>query len=105
MQKPLERNCPFRSYWKAYIEDNSKFVRGKKRAREEIERYVLSYYKYCKPRQNGSDYLLETPYESDEEQDRIMDDLFVEAWSHAGDRHCFIEPFARSVDDPERGWD
>ncbi len=88
-----------------YIENNSKFVRGKKRAREDIERFVLSYDKYRKPRQDGSDYLLEIPYESDEELDRIMEDLFAEAWSHADDRHCFIEPFARSVDDPERVWD
>ncbi|MDH3603913.1 MAG: recombinase family protein [Candidatus Tectomicrobia bacterium] len=88
-----------------YIENNSKFVRGKKRAREDIERYVLSYYKYRKPRKDGSDYVLEIPYESDAEIDRIMDDLFAEDWSHADDRHCFIEPFARSVDDPERVWD
>ncbi len=87
------------------IENNSKFVRGKKRAREDIERFVLSDYKYRKRHKDGSDYVLEIPYESDEALDRLMEDLFMEAWSHADDRHCFVSPFARSVADPDRVWD
>jgi hypothetical protein len=35
------------------VENNSKFVRGKTKAREEIERYVLSHYQMEKPEKNG----------------------------------------------------
>ena len=87
------------------VENNSKFVRGRKRAREDIERYVLSFYNARKRRKDGWEYILHIPYETDEELDTIIyRDIIQEADSHADMRHCFVEADARSLDDPDRYW-
>lgn len=49
------------------VENNSKFVRGKGKVREEIERYVLSRFAMQQADQKGCEYLLSVPYTSDEE--------------------------------------
>ena len=54
------------------VERNNKYVRGKKRAREEIERYVLAQYEMKKPRKDSWDYALSIPYETDEELDELI---------------------------------
>jgi len=43
------------------VENNSKFVRGKGRAREEIERRVLSRYGMENPDKKRGEYLLSIP--------------------------------------------
>lgn len=68
------------------VENNNKFVRGRKRAREDIERFVLARYKARKRYKDGNEYILS------------------EAESHADMRHCFIEADARSFDDLDRCW-
>jgi hypothetical protein len=87
------------------VENNSKFVRGKKRVREEIEQFVLSRYGMDKEQSDGWEYTLTIPYETDEELDSIIyDEILNEANRLADDRHCFVEADVTSVDDPERSW-
>ena len=86
------------------VERNNKFVRGKKRAREEIERYVLSQYEMQKPHKDGWEYTLSIPYETDEELDDLVNDLLQEATSIADGRNCFIEADARAMDGSDRSW-
>jgi hypothetical protein len=59
-----------------WVENDSKFVRRKGRAREEIERRVLSRYsqslQYGEPRQKTWRVFAFDPYTTDEELDRII---------------------------------
>lgn len=87
------------------VENNSKFVRGKKKAREEIEASVLSRYGMAKDPEDGCEYTLTIPYETDEELDTIIyQDILGEADRIADLRNCFIEGDATSLDDPDRSW-
>ena len=87
------------------VENNSKFVRGKGKVREEIERYVLSQFAMVKADKNGYEYTLSVPYTSDEDLDRtIYEDIYAEAERYADFRHCFIEADISSLDDPDRSW-
>lgn len=75
------------------IENNNKFVRGKKRAIENIERYCLGNYS-AKLMPSG-DYTLTVSLRSDEDLDRIMHELLDDIASEADDRNCFSESDAR----------
>lgn len=87
------------------VENNSKFVRGKGKAREAIEREVLSRFAMEKPDPKGSEYLLSIPYFHEDELDRIIyEEIFAEMESQVDERHCFIEADMAAVDDPERRW-
>lgn len=87
------------------VENNSKFVRGRSRSIEEIERRVLSRFAMEKTDKDGGEYILSIPYTSDEELDRIIyDEIYSEAESIADFRHCFTEGDMVSLDDPERSW-
>src|SRR5208283_2212270 len=87
------------------VENNSKFVRGKSRAREEIERGVLSHFAMEKTDKQGHEYILSIPYTTNEELDRIIyEDIYADAQSIADLRHCFTEGGITSIDDPERSW-
>jgi len=86
------------------IENNSKFVRGKKRSREEIEKWVLAYYGYEKPDKSESVYILDLQYSTEAELDRIVEDIMSEASGIADDRHCFVEADARSLLREDRYW-
>jgi len=84
------------------VENNNKYVRGKKRAREEIEQFVLRPFAMRKL--DPSEYELTIEYESEEELDRIIyRDILGEAASQADQRHCFIESDVREVG-TERSW-
>lgn len=83
------------------IENNSKFVRGKKRAREDIERYCLAEYDY--QRLPNGEYELKVPYSSDGDLDQRMHELLGDISSEADDRNCFSESDAR-MEGTERYW-
>jgi len=86
------------------VENNSKYVRGKGRVRDEIERYILSQY-VMEKHPNGVDYTLTIPYETDEQLERIIyRDILQEASSCADARHCFIEAEVVALDDTGRHW-
>jgi hypothetical protein len=87
------------------VENNNKHIRGKTRARDEIERLVLSRFRMTKDRPDGWEYELSISYQSDEELDAIIyDDILADADRIADSRHCFIEADVSSIDDPDRRW-
>lgn len=86
------------------VENNSKFVRGKGKVRDEIERYILSQYQMEK-HPNGVEYTLTIPYETEEHLEQIIyRDILQEADSTADARHCFIEADVRALDGSDRSW-
>ena len=86
------------------MERNNKYVRGKKKAREEIERYVFHRYNMKKRDAKGWEYELTISYETDEELDQIIYEILSEASGHADDRHCFIEANVIALDGSDRSW-
>jgi hypothetical protein len=44
------------------VENNNKHIRGKTKARDEIEQWVLSRYQMSKDRPDGWEYELSIPY-------------------------------------------
>lgn len=87
------------------VENNSKFVRGKGKVRNEIEQSILSQFAMEKLDKHNCRYILSIPYTSDEELDSIIyDEIMAEAEHTADMRNCFIEADIFSVDDPERSW-
>jgi DNA invertase Pin-like site-specific DNA recombinase len=87
------------------VENNSKFVRGKGKVRNEIEQFIFSKFAMEKLDKHNGRYILSIPYTSDEELDSIIyDEIIAEAGHTADMRNCFIEADIFSVDDPERSW-
>lgn len=83
------------------IENNNKFVRGKKRAQEDIERYCLE--KYDAQRLPHGEYMLKVPYSSDDDLDKQMHKLLCDISTQADDRHCFSQSDAR-MEGTDRHW-
>jgi len=83
------------------VENNSKFVRGKKRAKENIERYLLKAYA-AKLRPSG-EYALKIPYRMDDDLDKTMDQLLGEIAREAGLHNCFSESEA-CLEGADRSW-
>lgn len=87
------------------VENNNKYVRGKKKARQEIESWVLHRYGMDPAEAGGPEYVLTIPYTTDEELDQIIyDDIWREADSIADARSCIVEGDTASLDDPDRSW-
>jgi hypothetical protein len=86
------------------VENNNKYVRGKSKARAEIERLVLSQYSMSKKWDDGAEYTLTIPYETDEDLEKTIYDMLQEADSLADLRHCFIETDVRALDGSDRRW-
>lgn len=83
------------------VENNSKFVRGKKRAQEDIERYCLSDYQMKKL--HDGQYELTFTYRDDADLDRQVYGLMDEIESQADLRNCFTEADMRQPG-TERYW-
>lgn len=83
------------------IENNSKFVRGKKRTIEHVESFYLDQYDATR-RPNG-EYELKMPYDTDDELDEAVNELLTNIASGADDRHCFSESEAR-MEGTDRHW-
>ena len=87
------------------VENNSKFVRGKNKSRDEIECDVLGQFNMEKLDKDGWEYTLSIPYATDDELDCIIyDEIIGEANRIADMRNGFIEADLVSLDDPERSW-
>ncbi len=86
------------------VENNSKFVRGKTKARAWIEDSVLRRYAMRKPDANRSDYILTLTYGTDDEIDATIDDILREAAQIADLHDCFIEADVRALDGSDRSW-
>ncbi|HCU2000750.1 recombinase family protein [Aeromonas caviae] len=83
------------------IGNNSKFVRGRKRAIEHIERYCLA--EYGGRQQAPGEYELKMPYADDDDLERTVNELLNEIAREADDRHCFSESDAR-LQGADRQW-
>ena len=83
------------------IENNNKFVRGKKRTLEAVERYCLRQYE-AKRLPNG-EYMMKMPYSSEEDLDNRMNELLGSIASEADGHNCFSESEAR-MEGTDRYW-
>ena len=83
------------------VENNGKFVRGKKRAKENIVRYLLKEYA-AKLRPSGQ-YALKIPYRPDDALDESMDELLSDIAREADLLNCFSESKA-SLEGTDRSW-
>ncbi len=86
------------------VENNSKFVRGKTKARAWIEDSVLRRYAMRKPDANRSDYILTLTYDTDEDLDATIYNILREADGIADLHHCFTEADVRALDGSDRSW-
>lgn len=84
------------------VERNNKFVRGKKKAREEIERYVLSQYDMKKKSKDSWEYQLKIPYLDEADLENKVYHIYNEAESFANMRNCFTEA---NITNPFTGFD
>lgn len=73
------------------VENNSKFVRGKNKAKEEIELLCLSHYGARRLDKNGNEYELTIQYTDDQDLERQIYDLASEMESMADLRNCSTE--------------
>jgi hypothetical protein len=73
------------------VERNSKFVRGKKKARQEIENYVLAHFDMKKKDADGSEYMLKIPYANQEDLEKTVYQIYSDMEAQADSRNCFIE--------------
>ncbi|WP_349545895.1 MULTISPECIES: site-specific integrase [Paraburkholderia] len=85
-----------------HIENNSKFVRGRKRVIEHIEQWILEDYEAH--RLSVGEYELKVPHETDDELGDLMAELLDEIQAAAGDRHCYSSSEARLAGS-DRVWD
>ena len=86
------------------VENNSKFVRRKKKVRNNIECWCLSHYNYRKPlKEDRGFYELTIAYETEEELERIIDDICREMFITADDDFCFVE-FSFKEKGEDRYW-
>jgi hypothetical protein len=86
------------------VENNNKYVRGKTRARQMIEDFVLSQYAMEKPDKNGWQYILTIPYRTQDDPDAAIYEILREAESTADFRHCFIAADVVALDGSDRSW-
>lgn len=85
------------------VENNSKFVRGKTRVRQEIEDYLNSYYDLEKPYKDSWDYKLTIKYTTEEELDNEIEEIIHEMADIADMKNCFIEHSINS-EKLDKGW-
>ena len=101
--EPDGRRCIDVELW-LRVENNSKFVRGKTKARAWIEDTVLRRYDMRKPHANRSDYILTISYDTDDELDVTIDDILREAGQIADLHDCFTEADVRALDSSDHAW-
>lgn len=88
-----------------YVENNSKFVRGKGKAQAEIERRILGQFGLDASSPMKGDYILSIPYTTEEELEHIIhEEIWAEAARIADLRNCYVEGDTVSLEDPDRYW-
>ncbi len=84
------------------IENNNRHLRGKKRAIESIERFILPIYGETH-HLHGKEYQMTIAYRTDAELDQLMEDLLREIAFEADLKNCFSESEAR-LEGTDRSW-
>ncbi|MCB2313248.1 recombinase family protein [Clostridium tagluense] len=79
------------------IENNNKFVRGKKKTRERIEN-DLRYYNMKKPDPKSCEYILQVKYREIEGLENTVYDILSEIHMEADMNNCIIEADAKCVE-------
>lgn len=79
-----------------YIENNSDFVRGKKKSRESIE--LLDLDKYDFEKTDECEYILTVPYKNDTDLDETMEELLSDMASTADTHSCHIDATLDTLD-------
>ncbi len=85
------------------VERNSKFVRGMKKSRKEIERYCLAQYDPAQEDPYSWEYTLTIPYTTEKELDDIIYEIYDEMESIADSNHCWTEASIGTLDG-EKSW-
>ena len=85
-----------------YVENNSKFVRGKKKAKEYIDDF-LSDYQAKKLKNDEGSYILTIIYDDEEDLEKTISDIYSEISFLADLRNCYVEADICSLDG-ERSW-
>ena len=85
-----------------YVENGSKFTRGKKRAREEIDYLVKSSYEGIKLDEN--EYRLVIRYANEPDLKEQIDDLFEEIHRSADLRNCMVDDCSIKEEATGRYW-
>ena len=84
------------------IENNNKYVRGKKRSIQDIENYVL--YDYDVKKSDDCEYELKIPYEDEKDLEKQIDEIVSGIDSQADMRNCFTEISVRALDGSDKYW-
>ncbi|MBI3258812.1 MAG: recombinase family protein [Ignavibacteriae bacterium] len=84
------------------VENNNKYVRGKKRSIEAIEDYV--FYDYGIKKLDDCKYELSIPYENEKDLGEQIDEIIRGADRQADMRNCFIEIDISALDGSEKSW-
>lgn len=84
------------------VENNNKFVRGKKRTIEGIERYL--FYQYDVKKIDEGEYELKISYENEKDLEEEIDAIVREIDSQADIRNCFTEISVRALDGSDKYW-
>lgn len=85
------------------IENNNKFVRGKKKTRENIERYLKFYYNMNELNSNQSDYIFYVKYATIDNLDNTVHEILRDLENEADLNNCFIEADVR-CEELELSW-
>jgi len=85
------------------IINNNKFVRGKKKTRESIEQFTLTYLEDYE--HDGDDYILTIEYSNDQELEEIINELLSEMHSTADGCNCFLDHARLSTMDGKKYWE
>jgi hypothetical protein len=84
------------------VENNNKYVRGKKRSIEGIERYL--FYHYDVKKIEDGEYELNISYESEKDLNEEVDEIVREIDDQADARNCFTEISIQALDGSEKYW-
>lgn len=86
------------------VENNNKFVRGRKTSIKRIERCLKEYYNARKLRKDDLEYELTITYTDDKDLDRSVYEMIQEIGNLADMRHCCIDCDVWALDDSDRRW-
>jgi DNA invertase Pin-like site-specific DNA recombinase len=87
------------------IENNTKYVRGKKKVIEEIENWILPDYDSAYKKLGAGEYILKVEYKNKKDLDDSMYELLHKIATAADDRHCFSDDTTiQSLDEEDRYW-
>lgn len=87
------------------IENNSSFVKSKKKSREAIEFFILKKTNFKKDRNRDSIYNLAIPYQSDAELDLLVKQILKDIHHTVELNNCSVEASIRALDESEKYWE